>query len=77
MVSLILINSFEQDYNETNISLTLDRARQYATATGFVPPIQFYTSNEARIQPAATAISALLPYWAWVYIIQLTPNFFI
>ena len=74
MVSLILINSFEQDYNETNISLTLDRARQYASATGFVPPIQFYDSNEARIQRAATAISALLPYSD---IIQLTPSFFL
>ena len=62
MVSLILINSFEHDYNENNISLTLDRARQYATATGFIPPIQFYDNNEARIQRAATAISALLPY---------------
>ena len=74
MVSLILTNSFEHDYNETNISLTLDRARQYATATGFIPPIQFYDNNEARIQRAATAISALLPYSD---IIQLTPNFFI
>ena len=74
MVSLILTNSFEHDYNETNISLTLDRARQYATATGFIPDIQFYDNNEARIQRAATAISALLPYSD---IIQLTPNFFI
>ena len=74
MVSLILTNSFEHDYNENNISLTLDRARQYATATGFIPPIQIYDNNEARIQRAATAISALLPYSD---IIQLTPNFFI
>ena len=76
MVSLILTNSFEHDYNENNISLILDRdrARQYATATGFIPPIQFYDNNEARIQRAATAISALLPYSD---IIQLTPNFFI
>ena len=74
MVSLILTNSFEHDYNENNISRTLDRARQYATATGFIPAIQFYDNNEARIQRAATAISARLPYSD---IIQLTPNFFI
>ena len=74
MVYLILTNSFEHDYNENNISLTLDRARQYATATSFIPAIQFYDNNEARIQRAATAISARLPYSD---IIQLTPNFFI
>ena len=50
MVSLILTNSFEHDYNETNISLTLDRARQYATATGFIPDIQFYDNNEVLIK---------------------------
>ena len=54
MVSLILINSFEQDYNETNISLTLDRARQYATV---------FISLQAALQICKTTSSGSTQDW--------------